>query len=328
MRAKPSPAWMPVETDRRYVRNAIMAAHPLARSVLRSFARWLERDRGLVLGTIVVRIQSARRFVDAACARRRMSGVRALRSLTARYVEDFFVKYVKVSGPVARRSMQSAMRLLLKFAASQRWVDDGLAAAVPSLRRYRLAGIPRALPEAELHQLLEATRIKVASVRDQTIVWLLVCYGVRRGQVSALRFEDIDWRARTIFFRAHKRGKSVQHALLPAVAKTLVHYLRWERPTCNDREFVFVRNHPPHRRMSPAAVALAVNRCMRKAELAPRGPQALRHSFASRLLRAGQSLKIIADLLGHRSFGAVAIYAKVDRPRLVEAAGEWPEVHS
>jgi hypothetical protein len=157
-----------------------MAASSPTRSVLRSFALWLEHDRGLAPGTVVLRIQSVRWFVESVCARERASGALALRSVTARFVEGFFIKYVKTHGPVARRSMQAAMRLLLKFAASRGWVDEGLAAAVPSLRRYRLSETPRAVPEKELQSLLEATRSGDASARDEAIVWLLVCYGVRR----------------------------------------------------------------------------------------------------------------------------------------------------
>ena len=58
------------------------------------------------------------------------------------------------------------------------------------------------------------------------------------------------------------------------------------------------------------------------------GPHSLRHAFATRLLAAGQSLKTIADLLGHRSLGSVSIYAKVDYTRLLEVADEWPGVQS
>ena len=54
----------------------------------------------------------------------------------------------------------------------------------------------------------------------------------------------------------------------------------------------------------------------------------MRHTFATRLLRAGESVKAIADLLGHRSLDAVAVYAKVDYARLLECAVEWPEVAS
>lgn len=326
MRAQ-AQGWTPA-TDRKHVRNSIAAAAARTRSVLCSFARWLEDDRRLALGTIVLRVQSARWFLEAVCARARTTGARALRHMTAKHVEDLFIKYVKVKGPAASRSMQAAMRLLLKFAASRGWVDEGLVAAVPSLRRYRLVGVPRALPERQLQQLLAALRTGTTSARDQAIVWLLACYGVRRGQVSALRLEDIDWRARTILFRAHKRGKAIQHDLLPAVADALVRYLCTDRPPGADEEFVFVRDRPPHRRLNPSAVTWVLQSCMRRAKLEPCGPQALRHSFASRLLRVGQPLKTIADLLGHRSFGAVEIYAKVDQPRLLEVAVEWPEVRS
>jgi site-specific recombinase XerD len=44
------------------------------------------------------------------------------------------------------------------------------------------------------------------------------------------------------------------------------------------------------------------------------------------LLRAGASLKEIADILGHRSLDSTAIYAKVDIERLAEVALPWPEV--
>jgi site-specific recombinase XerD len=46
------------------------------------------------------------------------------------------------------------------------------------------------------------------------------------------------------------------------------------------------------------------------------------------MLRAGVSLKEIADILGHRSLDTTAIYAKVDMQRLAEVALPWPEVCS
>jgi integrase/recombinase XerD len=43
-----------------------------------------------------------------------------------------------------------------------------------------------------------------------------------------------------------------------------------------------------------------------------RGPHALRHACARRLVNAGLSLKEIGDHLGHRSPDSTRIYAKVD----------------
>ena len=38
----------------------------------------------------------------------------------------------------------------------------------------------------------------------------------------------------------------------------------------------------------------------------------LRHAFAMRLLRRGVSIKVIGDLLGHRSLEATCVYLRVD----------------
>jgi integrase len=318
--------WTP-EAERNYILRLIAAAPVAARCALSSFACWLEQDCGRALGTIVRHVYSARRFVAQLCARRRMSAAKALRVVTAVDVEDFFVDYAKNNGPGARRNMHAALRSFLKFAKSRSWVDEGVATAVPSVRRYRLAGLPRAMPEADFKRLLITLRTDLVSPRDCAIIWLLACYGVRRGQVSALLLEDINWRARTILFRPYKRGKAVVFRLLPVISNALVRYLRFERPLHSD-EFVFVRKPAPHWRLSPEQVGDVVRRCMRRAGLEPRGPHSLRHAFACRQLRNGGSLKAIADLLGHRSLGSVAIYAKVDHPRLLEAAVEWPEVRS
>jgi site-specific recombinase XerD len=51
-----------------------------------------------------------------------------------------------------------------------------------------------------------------------------------------------------------------------------------------------------------------------------RGPHALRHACAGRLLARGLSLKQIADHLGHQSLDSTRIYAKVDLQGLREVA--------
>lgn len=319
-------AWTP-ESQWNYVSKLIATAAPPTRSVLRLFAQWLERDYRRAPGTIGGYLLYARTFVAQACRRRRTSGAKALRLVTATEIEDFFVQFANTNGPGARRDMQAALRSLLKFARFRGWVDEGVATAVPTVRRYRLAGLPRALPAADVERLLAAIQDEAVGLRDRAIVLLLACYGIRRGQVSGLRLDDINWRARTILFRPYKRGKATEHTLLPILADTLVRYLRTERSFSGD-QFVFLRKPAPHCRLSPNAVAFVARRCMRLAGVTPRGPHSLRHAFACRQLRESRSLKTIADLLGHRSLAAVTVYAKLDQPRLVEAAVEWPEVRS
>jgi len=81
----------------------------------------------------------------------------------------------------ARRSMRSAVRLFLRFAASQDWVGRELPDAVPSLRSYRLSSLPRGLSEKQFSTLLSTPWGPSRCVRrDRAILYLLATYGVRR----------------------------------------------------------------------------------------------------------------------------------------------------
>jgi integrase/recombinase XerD len=313
------------ESESVYTSRIIERASAGNRPMLRAFAGWL-KTRGLGPGSITVRVGSASSFVDAVTAAAGTTCARAFRSLTPTGVEEFFVRYVKDHGMAARRSMRSAMRLFLKFAASRSWVGWDLSDAVPSLLGYRLSNLPRGLGDAELAALLGLPWQKgKCARRDRAVVYLLATYGVRRQQVSALRLSDMDWQDRTIDFAAHKGGKAVHHILTQAVAESLADYLRNERPS-SDCEYVFLRQLRPHSQLGPTAITSLVRARMALCGLPLWGPHALRHAFATRLLRAGQTVKSIADLLGHRSLDAVAVYAKVDYARLLECAVDWPEV--
>lgn len=318
--------WSPEESPRVYTRRTIESARAEHRPTLRAFADWLEEVRGLAPSTITNRLGSIRWFVDAVTAQAKTPCIPALVSLTPDGVEDFFVEYGKDHGLPARRNMRCAMRRFLEFAASQGWVDRELVDVVPSLPSYRLSSLPRGLNDDELSSLLSSPWDQGRCPRrDRAIVYLLATYGPRREQVSALRLADVDWSEGTIVFAAHKGGKAVHHTLTEAAAEALADYLRHERPV-SDSDDVFLRQKRPYVRLSPMAITQVMRTRMVRCGLPPRSPHALRHSFATRLLKAGQSVKAIADLLGHQSLAAVAIYAKVDYARLLEAAVEWPEV--
>jgi len=273
-------------------------------------------------------VDSIAAFLTGVTAGEGLPCQQALASLTAERIEEFFVQFSKDHGMRTRRNMRTAMRLFLRFADLQGWVGRELVAAVPSLLGWRLSGLPRGLRDEEFTKLLSSPWAPgECPRRNQAILEILATYGVRRGQVSALRLGDIHWHERTIDFAAQKGGKAVRHVLSARVAQFLAAYLCEERPD-SESAYVFLRSRCPYLRLSPNAITALMRARMVNCGLPPRGPHALRHTFATRLLRAGQPIKAIADLLGHRSLGTIAIYAKVDFTRLLEVAVDWPEVLS
>jgi site-specific recombinase XerD len=112
--------------------------------------------------------------------------------------EHFFLDYAQKNGRSARRSMQSALRTFFRFCLHQGYIQQPLDRAVPTLRTYKLATVPRGLTDSQAEQVLcGIDRQTDVGKRNYAILQLLDTYGVRGGQVRALRLEDIDWAAKT-----------------------------------------------------------------------------------------------------------------------------------
>jgi len=306
--------------------RVVLTAHESHRSLLDDFRTWLARDRGLAPVTIHSSLSSGRRFLERTAG----SGdpVTALQGLSAEHIETFFVSLAPANGVGTRRNWQTVMRRLLNFAARRGWLSSLVAKSIPTIRSYRLAHVVRGIEDDQIRQLLESVPDdSPTDLRARAILLMLAVYGVRGGQLRALKLEDVRWKDRLIRFGEHKGGKPILHELLPQVAGALARYIHEARPQGPHRE-IFLHMRPPHIPLSHGTLVSIVRHRVTRAGLVTRskGPHMFRHAFATRLLRAGQPLKTIADLLGHRALGSATIYTKVDEPSLREVANEWPEV--
>jgi site-specific recombinase XerD len=113
--------------------------------------------------------------------------------------------------------------------------------------------------------------------------------------------------------------------LTKEVGAAIATYLRRDRPRLPCRE-VFLRMRAPAGVLKPTAVTEAFQAWTRRGGLAIpfHGPHCLRHSLAVHLLRRGTSIKVIGDLLGHRSSEATCVYLRLAVDDLRDAALEVP----
>jgi site-specific recombinase XerD len=224
--------------------------------------------------------------------------------------------------------LRDALRSFFRFCRQKGYLERNLEESVPQVRSYRLSDVPRGVSDEDARKTLEAIdRTTPIGRRDFAMIQLLHTYGVRGAQVRALRVEDIGWRESRIRFAACKGGKEVIEPLTEEAGESLLEYLMYGRPHALCPE-VFLTVHPPYRPLGPACRFFSIVReRMRKAGVSqPAGPHAFRHGFATRMLRHGQSMKTIADLLGHRSINSTFIYSKVDLQKLAQLPLDWPEV--
>ena len=304
-----------------------VAATPRAvyEPLLAGYLQWMGSYQHTAPGTLKVRAHSLIRFLQSLG---QDATPRGLAKLDGEKVEQFVLAYASGNGRSARRSMQSALRTFFRFAWHEGYLRQPLDRAVPTLRTYKLATVPRGLTERQTEEVLRGVeRNTEVGRRDYAILQLLATYGVRGGQLRTLRLDEIDWARDRILFKAAKHGKDVWVPMTLEVGEAVLDYLQDGRPVCSCPEVFLTSRAPYHPFPHSTTLSAIVERrlCAVGIDLPSAGAHAFRHGFATRMLRQGHGLKAIADVLGHRHLSTTFRYTKVDFNALQQVALEWPE---
>ena len=246
-------------------------------------------------------------------------------SITRRSLDEFFRR----RGPqLARRTFRHTVQVVRRFLRYA--FDTGVLTeplhdfALP--QAFRFEQPPRALAPGHVQALLasidRSTRI---GIRDHTILHLMAGYGLRPGEVAALKRSSIDWQALTLRAAQSKTRSVLLMPLAPDTIDVLRQYVERCVAASSDAA-LFGLVHPPFGPMSPCAVSTRFKVLARRSGLpiADASAYALRHSFAMRLLGAGVSMKLIGDLMGHNSLASTSAYLRIQTDMLREVALDVP----
>ena len=110
----------------------------------------------------------------------------------------------------------------------------------------------------------------------------------------------------------------IELPLLPPVAKALTSYLRWERPPAKGTPRLFLSEKMPYEHINSGAIRHRIRLYAGQAGVAAKviGAHAFRHSHASRQVDAGANLKVVSEILGHRSSSSTSVYVRVALKRV------------
>lgn len=187
--------------------------------------------------------------------------------------------------------------------------------------------LPTVLTGDEPTRLIAACRGR----RDRLIVSLFLYTGLRVAELACLERQHVDFAGKRILVY---RGKGDKDRWLP-LHRVLVEPLAWwidwgkaRQPQLWDgpagRDWVFPSKRHFGRPLSTRAIRYVVLHAAERAGIrGPEGkkisPHKLRHTFATRLLEAGASIREVQELLGHASVATTEIYTHVDIGRLTAA---------
>ena len=297
-----------------------LAAPPQApfHDLVASFSAAMRKTRGLSPSTVTAYTERVQRFM-LWLSRRNYDLASVSIHEVDRYLAERRAEKRSARGLAAHCQ---ALRSFFGFAETQGWCRPGIPLGIKSPRIPRSNCSAKGPTWAEVRRILNtASGTSPLQLRSKAILLLLIVYGLRSSEVAGLRLSDFDWRSEIVTVRRAKRGGIQQFPIQYEVGEAVLAYLQFGRPRCSSR-LVFVTIVRPYGPLGGSSMWHTVNKQIRALgiTLPHKGPHALRHSCATRLLQKGRSLREIADFLGHRNIKTVSVYARFDKLSLRKVA--------
>jgi len=191
----------------------------------------------------------------------------------------------------------AAISVVFSYACREYGLEVNPVRKIPSLPENNER--TRFLSEAERTRLFSSCR---ASHWDKLylIVLLAITTGARKGELTKLRWNDIDFERRTAYVSTTKNGQPKVLPLTDSVIRELQVFNK------NDSHLIF---ESKVKRDVAYCFTKPWKKALEDAEIKDFRFHDLRHSCASYLAQSGASLLEIADVLGHKQISVTKRYA-------------------
>jgi len=220
----------------------------------------------------------------------------------------YFMIYLQ-DQKISRRSIARKMATLksfFKFLVREEVIEQNptLTIKMPKFDKK----LPEYLSETEMDKLLKLPEVNnFEGLRNLTILELFYGTGIRLSELINLKAIDLMLNENLI--RVFGKGQKERIIPLGSIAKkALNHYLQI-RPQYADKNVDNVFVLRSGKMMYPMAIQRIVQKYVRQvSNIDHNNPHALRHSYATHLLNAGASIRVVKDLLGHESLSTTQVY--------------------
>jgi integrase/recombinase XerC len=213
----------------------------------------------------------------------------------------------------------SAIRSFFRFLVKQGFVSENPAKLVLTPKQDKT--IPVYLSVDEMFRLLDSIQTDtLLGLRNRAIFETLYSSGIRVSELAGMNLVDVDFSAATL----RVFGKGNRERLTPVGHKALAAIKAYQEQLHRQAGFEALNDGPLFlNRYNKRLTARSIARILRKLVdsvglLTPVSPHALRHTFATHMLDAGADLRVVQELLGHKSLSTTQKYTHVSIDRLMQ----------
>lgn len=220
-----------------------------------------------------------------------------------------------------KHASSSIARKVSSFKSLEKYLEKKNIKLGLNLTRPRLEKkLPVYLSIDEMFKLLDTDTYDLPTkfpLRDKTILELLYATGIRCAELVNIRLQDINIHNKTI--RIIGKGNKERFALFNEATKARIeNYIKVERNYIfAHNEYLFI--NADNKQLSSRTIQRIVKMFRKFLNVEKKiTPHKIRHTFATHLLNQGVDIRILQELLGHKSLSSTEKYTHVTTTHLTE----------
>lgn len=218
--------------------------------------------------------------------------------ITKEEIKSFLL--YKINEHQVSESTQNCLINAIKFYYEK--VEKRERFVIYDLRPRKKHQLPGFLSKEEVQRLINS----ITNSKHKLIIQLIYSAGLRLGELTRLKLNDINYQNNTLFIRCSK-GKKDRYTMLAESLKGKIHqYIHAFRPS------YWLFEGQDGGKYADRSVQQIMKQAVVKSQINPDATvHMLRHSFATHLIQAGVDIRIVQEYLGHSNIKTTEIYTHI-----------------
>ena len=246
-------------------------------------------------------------------------------TITTKKLQGFLQWIYEIGlGPTSQARILSGIKAYFKYLKIEQLIDHDPAYLLEAPRTTRK--LPVVLSLEEIDEMLATLDMSLPqSQRNKAIIETLYGCGLRVSELTELKLSNLHFSEG--FIRVIGKGNAERLVPIGNTAMDEINtYVKLERvhtmPKKGEEDYVFLNRRGKH--LTRVMIFTIIKNMAATAGIKKTiSPHTFRHSFATHMVENGADLRVVQEMLGHKSILTTEIYTHIDRQYLKETLVEF-----